>query len=136
MTALKVLRIGSLAVGACLIVLYRPLKVWAADLPFAEATALWQKSKDMPGYKRYIAEFTQWNNTFRLDEQDGCYGQLSGPTELALVISAEGLITQVATSSDDEGAACFRRTYDGQRVKPPPHAPFVIRMSMEPKKDA
>jgi hypothetical protein len=136
MTALNVLTTGSLAVSACLIVLYQPLTVWAADLPFAEATALWQKSKDMPGYQRYLAEFTQWNNAFRLDEQDGCYEQLSRPIELALVISAEGLITQVATSSDDDGAACFRRTYDGQRVKPPPHAPFVIRMGMEPKKDA
>ena len=62
---------------------------FADDAPrsYADAAAIWQRSRNTAEYQKYSNEFTQFNNHFHLDEKDGCYALAPGPVNLMLVIS-------------------------------------------------
>ena len=110
---------------------------FAADSPerYADARALWEKTKDRTEYQAYAVEFAQFNNHFHLDEKDGCYGRASGPVNLMVVISRRdgddfASVANVLPDVDNAKSQCFKRTYTGLRTKAPPFLPFVLQMSM------
>lgn len=47
----------------------------AQDAPrsYADAKAVWERSRSKLEYQNYAAEFSQFNNHFHLDEKGGCY---------------------------------------------------------------
>ncbi len=109
----------------------------AAALPqdYTAAKAVWKKDKDKRGYQDYGNEFAQFNNHYRLDEQDACYGLSPGPVNLLLIISKPdagefAVVERVFANVDNAKARCFIKTYKGVRTKTPPFLPFVINMSM------
>jgi hypothetical protein len=109
----------------------------AADAPrsYADAQVIWESSREKTEYQNYVAEFTQYNNSLRLDERDGCYSRAPGPVSLMLVISrahADGFATieGVFYDVDNAKSRCFERSYSGVRTKPPPFLPFVLQLRM------
>jgi hypothetical protein len=109
----------------------------AADSPssYANAKAMWLKSRNTEGYQNYAAEFSQFNNHFHLDEKDGCYSLAAGPVNLMLVISHPknsefAVIERVLSDADNAKARCFEKSYRGVQTKIPPFLPFVLQMSM------
>jgi len=110
---------------------------FAADPPwnYVDARAVWIQSKDKAEYQAYAAEFSQFNNHFRLDEKDGCHQLAPEPVELMLVITHSSddkfaVIERVLSNVDNAKAQCFKRSYGGIRTKIPPFFPFVLQMSM------
>jgi hypothetical protein len=102
---------------------------------YSDAEALWKEKRDDAKYQRYVGEFTQFNNHFRLDEQNGCYALGSERVNLMLIIthptnSEFAVVERVLSDVDSAKARCFRRSYEGLRTKIPPFAPFVLQMSM------
>jgi len=102
---------------------------------YSEANKLWERSKEMAQYQTYSEEFAQFNNRFRLDEKDGCYGLDVKPVTLLLVITHDGRgkfakVEQIFTSVDNAKAQCFKKTYRGIETKIPPFLPFVLQMDM------
>jgi hypothetical protein len=102
---------------------------------FSEAEAIWKAKKDDAKYQSYAAEFSQFNNHFRLDEKDGCYALGSEHVNLMLIIThpanAEfAVVERVLSDVDNAKARCFRKSYEGLRTKIPPSLPFVLQMSM------
>lgn len=110
---------------------------FAGDAPrqFAEAEAAWNATKNDTRYQSYAAEFAQFNNHFHLDEKDGCYALGSEHVTLMLVIvhpanTEFSVVQRVLSDVDGAKAQCFRKSYEGISVKPPPFMPFILRMSM------
>jgi hypothetical protein len=110
---------------------------FAANSPplYADAKAIWEKSKNTPEYQSYASEFAQFNNHFHLDEKDGCYALAQGPVNLMLVISNPGngefaVIERVLSDVDNAKSRCFKKSYGGVRTKIPPFLPFVLQMGM------
>jgi hypothetical protein len=110
---------------------------FAADSPrvYADAKAMWEKSKDRPDYQPYASEFVQFNNHFHLDEKDGCYALSPGPVNLMLIISNStnakyAVVERVLSDVDNAKSQCFKKSYGGIRTKVPPYLPFVLQMSM------
>lgn len=104
-------------------------------LDFAKAQKIWESTKDRKDYQAYGEEFVRFNNHFKLDEKDGCYGLGSGPVELMLVITHDGKsryakIERVLTDVDNSKASCFKKSYGGVPTKIPPFLPFVMQMKM------
>jgi hypothetical protein len=102
---------------------------------YAAAKAIWLRSRDTKEYQSYAAEFSQFNNHFRLDEKDGCYALASGPVNLMLIISRPpnsefAVIERVLTDVDNAKARCFEKSYGGVQVKIPPFFPFVLQLGM------
>lgn len=110
----------------------------AADRPmtFAAAKKIWEQTKNRKEYQTYTAEFAQFNNHFRLDERNGCYGISKEPVELMLVITHRqeqqyALIEGVLSNVDSPKALCFKKSYIGIQTKVPPFLPFVMQMSFD-----
>ncbi len=110
---------------------------FAADAPrsYAEAKAMWLKSRDSAEYQSYSAEFLQFNNHFHLDEKDDCYGLAPGPVEMMLVITHPddgeyAVIERVLFNADNAKSRCFRKSYQNVPTKVPPYLPFVLQMHM------
>ncbi len=109
----------------------------AADTPlsYADAKALWLKSRETVEYQRYAAEFVQFNNHFHLDEKHGCYAIGSGAVDLMLVITHPedgefAVIQRVLSNIDNAKARCFQKSYRGVQTKVPPFVPFVLQMGI------
>jgi hypothetical protein len=110
---------------------------FAADATrtYADAKAIWLRSRNTQEYQHYAVEFSQFNNHFHLDEKDGCYALASGPVNLLLVISHTdnsefAVVEQVLSDVDTAKARCFQKSYRGVRTKIPPFLPFVLQMGM------
>ena len=110
---------------------------FAADSPrvYADAKAVWEKSKNKPEYQMYASEFAQFNNHFHLDEKDGCYALSPGPVNLMLIISNStngefAVVERVLSDVENAKSQCFKKSYGGIRTKIPPYLPFVLQMSM------
>ena len=110
----------------------------AAEVPgtFADARAIWESSRENAQYQSYLSEFTQYSNSLRLDERNGCYSLVPGPVTLMLVVAradADGFATieRVFYDVDNAKSRCFERSYTGVRTKLPPFLPFVLQVRME-----
>jgi hypothetical protein len=110
---------------------------FADDAPrsYADAAAIWQRSRSTAEYQKYTDEFTQFNNHFHLDEKDSCYALAPGPVNLMLVISHQdndefAVIERVLSDVDNAKSRCFKNTYRGIRTKVPPFFPFVLQLGM------
>lgn len=115
-----------------------PTATFAADSPrlYADAKNVWDQTKNKAEYHAYAAEFSQFNNHFRLDEKDGCHRLAPGRVNLMLVIMHGGpdkfaVIERVLSDVDNAKARCFKQSYGGIRTKIPPFLPFVLQMRME-----
>jgi hypothetical protein len=124
-------------IGAILLMAFIGGVAVAADLPqdYSAAKDAWKKSKGKPEYQRYANEFLQFNNHYRLDEKDACYGLAPGPVNLYLIISKPdagefSVVERVFADVDNAKARCFIKTYRGVQTKTPPFLPFVFHMSM------
>jgi hypothetical protein len=110
---------------------------FADDAPrsYADAEAIWLRSRSTAEYQKYITEFTQFNNHFHLDEKNGCYALDPGPVNLMLIISHPdnnefAVVGQVISDVDNAKSRCFKNTYRGIRTKIPPFMPFVLQLGM------
>jgi hypothetical protein len=106
-----------------------------ATRSYADAKAIWLRNHDNPQYQNYVAEFSQFNNQFHLDEKDGCYSLAPGPVNLMLVIVRHGngdfaLVERVLADVDNAKARCFVKSYSGISTKMPPFFPFVLQLTM------
>ena len=106
-----------------------------APLSYADAKAVWERSRSMPEYQNYATEFSQFNNHFHLDEKGGCYQLASGPVNLMLIISRPdnsgfAVIERVLSDVDNAKARCFEKAYHGINTKVPPFLPFVLQLGM------
>lgn len=102
---------------------------------YADAKAIWAKTRNTADYQKYAKEFTQFNNSFRLDEKGGCYSAAPGPVNLMLVISYQeksefAVIDRVFVDVDNAKARCFQKSYRGIRTKIPPFRPLVLQLNM------
>jgi len=109
-----------------------------AEVPgsFADARAIWQSSRENAEYQNYVDQFTQYSNSLRLDERNGCHSLAAGTVTLMLVVAradADGFATieRVFYDVDNAKARCFERSYAGVRTKVPPFLPFVLQVRME-----
>jgi len=121
--------------AVALLILASGVSLAADPMSFGAAQKIWEQTKDRKDYQTYAAEFSQFNNHFRLDEKDGCYALSKEPVELMLVITHRygdqyALIDRVLSSVDSAKASCFKKSYGGIRTKVPPFVPFVLQMSM------
>lgn len=92
---------------------------------------MWQKNKDKPEYGMYLDYFIQNNNKLKLDTKDGCFAMASGELVMYITVNAQGKIESVVTNLTNSKSKCFKQTYIGLSVKPPPFSPFVIQMVMQ-----
>jgi len=104
-------------------------------LSYANAQAIWERHKNTAEYQNYASEFSQFNNHFHLDENDGCYALAPGPVSLMLVVSHHesnefAVVEQVLSDVDNSKSRCFKKSYRGIRTKIPPFLPFVLQMGM------
>jgi hypothetical protein len=102
---------------------------------YADARALWLKTRDTPQYQNYLRDFVAVNNELHLDERAGCYSLSQPPVDLLLVITATpdhkaGVIQEVLADVSNEKARCFQAVYLGVRVPLPPFQPFILQMHM------
>jgi len=105
----------------------RPEISWS----YEEATSLWAKDKDRVEFQRYLKDFTDWNNRFHLDSKNGCFQKGEEPVTLLLVITDRAVIEPVFSSIGGPKAECFRMSYLGLKVGPPPFSPLVIQLNMQ-----
>jgi len=110
---------------------------FADDAPrsYADAAAIWQRSRSTAEYQKYTDEFTQFNNHFHLDVKDGCYALAPGPVNLMLIIthpdnSEFAVITKVLSDVDNAKSRCFQKSYSSVQTKVPPFLPFVLQLTM------
>jgi hypothetical protein len=126
------------------IILWSVLAIMAAGVALADeapgsyaaAKAIWSRNRESKDYQGYVAEFSQFNNHFHLDEKDGCYALASGSVNLMLVISQPknsefAVIERVLADVDNAKARCFEKSYLGVQVKAPPFFPFVLQLGMK-----
>ena len=105
-----------------------------ANQKLVNLEATWQKNKDKPEYGGYLNEFIQNNNKLKLDTKDGCFAMSSGELVMYITINAQGKIESVVTNLTNSKSKCFKQTYIGLSVNPPPFSPFVIQMVMQDSK--
>ena len=100
---------------------------------YSEARAVWEGTKGTVAYQTYLSEFTQFNNSLRLDEKDGCFALSSEPVDLMLIIthpdrSEYAVVEDALAKVDSPKARCFQKAYRGISTKIPPFVPFVLLM--------
>ena len=98
---------------------------------YDEAASTFNRDKDRPEFQQYLDEFLQWSNHFELDTRNNCYSKGPEPVKLLLVITSRGVIEPVISNIDGPKAECFRLSYLGRKVKPPPYEPLVIELNMK-----
>lgn len=100
-------------------------------LTYEEATSIWEKNKDRAEFQKYLKDFTDWNNHFRLDTRKGCFDKGKESIVLLLVITDRAVIEPVITNIGGAKAECFRMSYLGLKTGSPPFSPLVIQFNIQ-----
>jgi len=100
-------------------------------LTYEEATSIWAKNKGRAEFQKYLKDFTDWSNHFKLDTRKGCFDKGKEPVVLLLVITDRAVIEPVITNIGGAKAECFRMSYLGLKTGPPPFSPLVIQFNIQ-----
>jgi hypothetical protein len=96
---------------------------------FEGLSVSWLENKDSPEFQKYLGEFIQWSNYYKLDSKNDCYAKSAGSVTLMLSVNKVGKIERVLSDVDNEKALCLQASYRGLNIKPPPYSPLVIQMT-------
>ena len=115
---------------SCLVLTAGLATVASSQVVYDEAEKLWHESRNREGFADYSMKFAEFTNENRLDSKDHCYDRAQGQVEVILIIDDKGFIKSVLANVTNSKADCFKQSYLGLRVPPPPFAPFFVAMTM------
>ncbi len=99
------------------------------SLTYVEAFAKSQAQDHGAAYA-YEDKWDAVNNENHLDEKDGCYDKLGGPTDQVLVLDQNGLVTSVVAAANTPQSQCFQKAYLHFRFPKPPASPWYMHLKM------
>jgi hypothetical protein len=103
----------------------------AADA-YPSALALYERSKDLPGFADYVIAFVKSQNARHLDEKSGCYAKNIGRRiSLILMVDRSGRVVQSYSDSNTPKAKCFKAAYVGAQMPIPPFVPLPVQLAMQ-----
>ena len=100
-------------------------------LSYEEATSIWAENKDRAEFRKYLKDFTDWSNHFKLDTRNGCFNKGKEPVVMLLVVTDRAVIEPVITNIGGAKAECFRLSYLGLKTGPPPFSPLVMQFNIQ-----
>ena len=106
-------------------------KLPEVDDGYRAAVAYWNSTRSRPGYDTYHHAFVSSQNAQHLDSAGGCYRKGIDVAYLVLYVDASGVIDKTFARDASPKSACFKSTYLGARMPPPPFSPFPLYMMMK-----